>query len=897
VRPVAFVRSLWSNVVRRQGVERDLDAEVRAYVDLLAAEYERSGLAPDLARRRALIETGGIEPVKDASRDAWVGNALATFAREIRYAFRTLRRAPAFLTIAVGTLAIGIGGATAVFTVIKGSLLRPLPAVADPDRLVTIERVDPMTATSESGYPTVSYPDYLDFRARTTALSGIAGFDGGGMVVKDSSGSAREWISYVTENFFTVLGVRPAAGRFFTDPESENVVVLSYALWQRRFGGSPRVIGSTIEMDGHATTVIGVAPPRFIGGMATHEMDIWVPLVVAGRPSPILGFNSMESRRGGLVRLVGRLAPGKTVDDAQRDLAATAAWLAATYPTNRGRTVKVWAGAGMTTEEREEMSRVPTLLAVAVGLLLLIACGNVATLSLVRVAARRRELATRVALGASRAGLVRQVVLEAGVIAVAAAALGMLLARTLVKSATLVQTVVSMSDLDLSVDPRVMSVAVAASTLTTLLISLLPALHVMRLSPGAVLKEGGRVVRGRSLGQRALVAGQVAASLVLLAGAATIFATFQRVMAGHRSFDPHGLTDIGLQLLPELANDSEKELALEQAVLARVSSAPGVEGAAFTTSIPPFQWGFRITVFRRGEEPAANALVGHELDLGTRVNAVEILGSFFDVMRIPVLRGRTFTASDDERAQQVAIVSRSLAETLWPAHDAIGQWIAWPVVGGPPRPPLLVVGVVADTRDVTLSSARPLTMYLHYAQRPGSRPQLVVRGRAGTAVSPAALRRLVASVDPSVGTVGGRTLLDRLEEELHPQRTASAWIAGFGVIALVLAAIGLYGVVSQSVLQRTRELAIRSALGATPRGLFATVLRDGMRPAFTGAVIGVLGVAGSLPLLRSLLNAHTSDVRLGAVAIVVLALALLAATCLPARRASRLDPADALRSD
>ena len=302
-------------------------------------------------------------------------------------------------------------------------------------------------------------------------------------------------------------------------------------------------------------------------------------------------------------------------------------------------------------------------------------------------------------------------------------------------------------------------------------------------------------------------------------------------------------------------------------------------------------------MFRRGEEPPASALVGHELELGTRVSVVDISRSFFDVTRIPVLRGRTFTTSDDERSQRVVVVNRTLAETLWPGRDPIGQWIAWPAIEGPPRPPLRVVGVVADTRDVTLSGKRALTMYLHYEQRPGSRPALIVRGRASTPVSQDGLRRLVASVDPSVAVLGGRTLLDRLQEELRPQRTASAWIAGFGAIALMLAAIGLYGVVSQSVLQRTRELAIRSALGATPRGLFTTVLRNGMRPALTGGVVGALGVAGSLPLLRSLLSAQASDVRLGTIAIVVLAVALLAATCLPARRAARLHPAEALRSD
>ena len=890
MRLIALLRSLWSNLLRRKGVEHDLDAELHAYIDLLAADYERSGVPPDEARRRALVETGGIEQVKEAARDAWVGNAFATLSRELRYALRTLRRSPGFLTIAVGTLAIGIGGATAVFTIIKASLLRPLPAVAEPHRLVTVERVEPRASIAE-----FSYPDYRDLRARTTTLTGLAGFDGTSMAVVDSSGSAREWVSFVSDNFFAVLGVRPAAGRFFTASETEQVTVVGYELWQRRFGGSPSAVGTSIKLDGHDHTIIGVAPPRFVGGMATNEMDVWVPLAIQGRPSPVLEGLNLESRRGGVMRLVGRLAPGKTVDDAQRDLAATAAWLAATYPSNRGRSVVVYAGAGMTTEERDEISRVPMLLSMAVALLLLIACGNVATLSLVRVAARRRELATRVALGASRGGLVRQVMLEAGVIAIAAAAVGILLARTLVRSATIVQTVVSMSDMDLRMDLRVLAVAVVASTLTTILISLLPALHVFRLPPGAVLKDGGRTVRRRSIGQRALVAAQVAASLVLLSSAATILATFQRVLAGHESVDPRGLTDARLE--PPPASDPTRLLALYRAVLARATSEPDVEAAAFSTTVPPFQWGSGATVFRRGEEPAISSLVGRELELGLRVRAVVISASFFDVMRIPLLRGRAFDSGDHERSQPVAIVNRRLADALWSGRDPVGQWIAWPAVEGPPRPPLRVVGVVADTRDVVLSANPPLAMYLPLEQRPGSNPSLILRGRASTPISADAVRRLVAAVDPTVAVLGGRTLIDRLHGELGAQRRASAWIAAFGGIALLLASIGLYGVVAQGVLQRTRELAIRSALGATPRGIFATVLSDGLRPALLGGIVGAFATAASLPLLRSLLSVHASDARLAVVAIVALAIALVAATCLPARRASRLDPASALRSD
>jgi predicted permease len=535
----------------------------------------------------------------------------------------------------------------------------------------------------------------------------------------------------------------------------------------------------------------------------------------------------------------------------------------------------------------------------AVGLLPLIACGNVASLSLVRASARRRERATRVALGASRAALVRQVALEGVVIAAGAGVLGVIIAQALVRSATLVHTVVPLSGVDLSMEPRVLAVALAASALTAMLVSLMPALQIFRVPAGAVLKDGGGAVRRRSAGgQRALVAAQVGASLVLLSAAAIIFSAFQRVLAAHEGFDPRGLTDVGLRVNRSI-HDGAKQAAFYRAVLARAAAEPEIASAAVTSTIPPFQWAMRASVFRRGEEPPPSALIGRELELGLRVNASFVSQEFFDVMRIPLVRGRAFNEGDDERAAPVVIIGRRLAEALWPGEDPIGRFVAWPAVEGRARPPLRVVGVATDTRDVALAGDPPLAMYMPFTQHPGSSPSsLIVRGRGGVPVPASTLRRIVADVDPGVAVSGGRTLLERLREELRPQRTASAWIGVFGAIALLLAAIGLYGVVAQGVLQRTRELAVRSALGATPGGIFAMVLGDGMRLAAIGGLVGGAGAIAALRVLRSLFTGvQAVDMKAAIVAAAMLAVAMLAATYLPARRAARLDPAEALRCD
>lgn len=896
MRPLALLRGLWKSLFRREQAEAELDDELRAYVDLLAAEYERGGLTPEAARRAALVKAGGIEQVKEVTRDVWLGNAFAVAARELRYAGRTLRHSPTYLVIAIATLAIGIGGATAVFTVIKGSLLRPLPAVEDPGRLVAIER-----RTKAGTDAQFSYMDWVDFNTQAAALTGIAGFDGTSMRLEDAAGSDRVWVSFVSDNFFSVLGVLPSAGRTFLpgpgpeNQEREPVVVLGDALWQRRFGRSARAIGSTIKLNGTAHTIIGVAPPRFIGAMATHPMELWVPAVLQGRTGSLSGDLDLAARRDYLFRLIGRLAPGQRLGDAERDLAAIAARFPAVNRASIG-SIQVLPRTGMTAEERTDASRVPRLLAIAVGLLLLIACGNVAGLSLVRTSARRRELATRVALGASRGALVRQVAMEGALVAAGAGVLGVIVAQLLVRSATLMSTVVTVPNADLTLDPRVLTIALLTSTLAAILVSLLPAMQVLRLAPGAVLKDGGGAVRRSMGGQQVLVAGQIAATLVLLSAAAIIASAFQRVLAAHDNLEPGALTDTRLDADAAIKNTAG-QVGFFREVLARVAMEPGVEGTALATTVPPFQWSGSLLVFRQGEEPPPGATVEQRAETGTRVQAIQVSEQFFEVARVPIVRGRGFAATDTRVSEPSVVVSRRLAGLLWPGQDPVGRMLAWPPISGPSRAPLRVIGVADDTRDASLGEA-PLAIYQPITQRHYARLNLLVRGRAGSPVPAATIRRLAASINPGVQVLGGQTLSDRLGSHVRPQRTASAWVGVFAVIALVLAVIGLYGIVAQSVLQRTRELAVRSALGATPVRILATVVGDGMRLVAIGAVVGGLGAVAASHILTSLFaGVRTDDARPAFAAAAVLALVMLVAAYLPARRAARLNHITALRTD
>jgi putative ABC transport system permease protein len=425
----------------------------------------------------------------------------------------------------------------------------------------------------------------------------------------------------------------------------------------------------------------------------------------------------------------------------------------------------------------------------------------------------------------------------------------------------------------------------------------MPSMQVLRVPAGEVLKSfswsaGGR----RSRGLRVLVAVQVGASLVLLVAASMISSAFHRVLTAQDALDPKGLFDAFVDI-GSARRDRPQQLAYYRSLLDHAATDRSVVAATLTSTIPPFQWADHATIFRRGEEPARSALVGHELDLGYHVSAVVISEDFFRVMRVPVVEGREFTAQDDDSAPHVTILSRRLADTLWPGQNPIGGFVAWPAVTGAPRPPLEVVGVARDTQDLE-SGGAPLALYVPFAQQPGRNLALAVRTANDRPFVTADFVRLGASVDPDVNIRGGQTLRDRLESEMAPEHTASVWIAVFGSIALLLAAIGLYGVIAQSVSQRRREFAMRSALGALPRDILAMVLAEGLRVSVLGAVAGVIGSCAAFRLLGSL-DAHVGvgDVPAGFVALGTLMVAVVAATAIPAWRAAAADPVRVLRSE
>jgi putative ABC transport system permease protein len=890
-----MLRALWANLVRRADVETDLDDELRAYLDALSAEYERSGLDPVAARRAARLELGGVDTVKEATRDVWAGNALAGASRELRQTIRSLRRAPVYVVAVVATLGLAIGAATALYTIVKGSLLRPLPAVAEPERLVSIE---PMRGSMP--LYDVSYPDYQDLRAGSPSLASVAAYDGTSMVYRAGNATGRAWVSWVTGDFFTVLGVHPAAGRLLSPSDAAPgttslAVVISHAFWQAHFDGSRDVIGTRLTLDGYPLTIVGVAPPGFVGAMSLHGMEMWIPLTMMGAVSHFT--LPLDSRAETVGRLVGRLAPGRTVEDARRELTVVAARLAATYPEDRGKTVAVYAGAGMTLEEREDASRLPRLLAGAVALLLLIACANVATLSLVRTASRRRELATRLALGASRRSLVARLAVESALLGGVAAVLGVALAWSLVRWGAVVQMIVSMDGMDLTLDRRVLALAILISVGATVLVGIAPSFETWRASAIAVLKDGAGAARRRSRAQRGLVVAQVAASLVLVASAAFVVAAVRRTLRSESGIDARGV--VTTFLTPHDAGlDAAGVRGFYRDVLARVASDPAVDKAAIASTVPPARWAQPGRVFRRGDEPP----IGAPLDQASALRAYvdDVSPGFFDALGIPILVGRDFERGDDAGAAPVAIVSRSLAQALWPNENPIGKLVVRVRTADKVRRALRVVGVAADIRYAGMAAESGPAMYVPYTQGTGELGNLtlIARGRGSRALSDSTLRRIAGEVAPAVSIRSVDLLAAQISGEFAPHRRVSGWLAAFGGIALLLAALGLYGVIAQDVLHRTRELAVRAAIGASPLDLVGLVLRGGVWLTGLGTLVGSLGAIAVVRVLRSMftgLGYLDPRALAGSIALLVLVSAL--AVLVPALRIVRLDAARALRAD
>ncbi len=918
-RLLARLRHFWLDVRHRDHVEHALDAELASYVELLADEKRRAGLSAHDALRAARAEAGDVERVKEHVRAARVDRWLYTALPDLRHAGRTLRRAPGFALIAVATLALGVGGTAGIFAVADAALLRPPAGVREPDRLISLLR-------DERGdtYRNFSHPDFVDLRDAARALEGLTAYRmamlsvGGERDGGERDGAAeRVRGAVVSGSYFGVLGARLALGRPLgagdDRPDAPPAVVLSDAFWRRAFGADPAVLGATLTLNGQTFAVVGVTEPGFVGVAGGEPAHVWVPLSQFRLTMPYLGDAVLADRSAGWLALVGRLRDGASAASAAAELRNAARRLADAYPvTNAGRTVQVLEGAGLYPDDRAEVGDVLGILGGAVALLLAVTCVNVAGLLLVRSAARTREIAARLALGATRTRLARLVLAEGLVIGALAVVPAVVIAWGVARVATALQPASSLlASLQVAPDARVLGAALLLAIATGALVALVPAVRVSRVDPATVLAAtSARAGGSQSRAQRTLVALQVALSAVLIVAAGLTVDALRRAFGADPGYEASrvGLASVDLGLR---RYDAARGTAFYGALLERLRATPGIESATLAKTMPPRDWSSRVSIFTPGEEPPLADLRAREYDYGVQVRLNHVAPDFFATLGIPLLRGRDFTTRDDARAGAaggVAIVSARLARQLWGNADPVGRRISWPTVYGPDstsaRPPLTVVGVAADMRYLSLTDEPPLLLYVPVLHEYDARATIAVRvacSRAepcDPAQGAAAIARAVRAIDPTLPVSDVQTMRRHMENSLWRQRTASAWMLAFGALAVALTSLGAYGVAAQSVAARARELSVRLALGADPSTVARSVVREALTLAAAGLAIGVPAALAATRLVRATIDGATgSSVPHVALAVGAVVVATLAACVAPARRAARANPAAALRSE
>jgi predicted permease len=824
---------------------------------------------------------------------------LTDLRRDFRYAVRTLFREPGFTAVVVITLALGIGATASIFSAVDAVLLKSAP-VADPDRMVSVYTARTAQATTNPNdglqVGVSSYPDYADLRD-SGVFDSLATFAGITLSLDDDGVTERIDAEVVSGNYFDVLGVRPAVGRAFSPDEDRigspvRVVVLSHRIWQQRFGGDAGIVGQSITLNAAAYIVIGVAPRGFQSSELGDVSDAWVPMALqedvrppsAGALRQRLGSARMLGVRD--VRwldMVGRLRAGTSVADAAAALDVIGRRLAAAYPeSNRDMSataVPLGEGPGLRTEARPVLG----LLGAAVTLVLMIACANVASLLLARAVTRRREVAVRIAIGAGRAQLVRQWLTESVLLGVLGAAGALIVASW---GAPILHGFGIPEGVDLSLNPRVLAFTFATGVATGLTFGLAPVLQLMRRDTLTALRdEGGAVATGaRATRVRScFVVLQVALSLVLLVGAGLFLRTLQQAYAvdlGYR-VDRMLVADID----PDDSYSLEAGQALYADLLDRLNATPGVVAAGAA----------RVTVLSGSARMVSVSVDGQPLR-PDRSNVILVRANvvserYLNALGIPVVRGRGFRASDVQTSPRVAIVSRSLADRLWPNADPIGQSML-------SMSRLDVVGVVPDTVYLSATERDPRPFfYLPLAQNYESAVTLHVRTAGDPMAILPVLRRVVRDVDPRLAVTRPRRLVDEFRRSMTEQRTMATFVGLLSAVALLLAAVGLYGVLAYATRQRTTEVGLRLALGATPYSILNLIVMRGARLVGIGAVLGLAGAFIGVRFVRSrLFGVEPTDPVTWLAVSAVLVLVGVAACAVPARRAMRIDPAVALRS-
>ena len=851
---------------RRRGLDRELAAEIEAHIEERADELMESGMDSADALLAARAQFGNRTSLLEQSREVWSFPLLESILRDLRIGVRALRHAPLFTAAAVATLALGIGANTAVFSVLDAVLLKPLP-FPDSDRIVMLWEHPPKTiVTASLGTRNQQNPaspsNFLAWRDRTHSFEAMAAINR----------------PVVSADFFRILNVRPLLGRTFDAsedvPKGRRVVVLGYELWRSRFGSDPHVEGRRMPILGELHTIIGVMPQGF--DLAFAHSDFWAP----ARITP-----ATAADQGRYIDVIAKLKPGVSMASAQADLENVARQIAAERPeTNRG-----WSAGIISLYEQTtgEVSTALWLLFGAVTFVLLIAAGNVASLLLMRGTERQREIALRAALGASRFRIVSQLLTESLLLSLAGGVVGIGLAVFGLRAAVASLPALALPRLEgVGINPRVLAFSLALSFLTTLVFGLAPAMAFARTGANAALKAGlDRVTLRSSRFRRMLVVTEVALSLVLLAGAGLLARSFLNQVGVNRGFRIDHILTMRMFFAPSRYWDDHRRSRYLDEILSRVRALPGVQSAS-SVNLLPMTGIVSGSGFRRLDRPEPAPGTGPTADF------VIVSPQYFAVMGIPLLSGRDFNRYDTITTEPAVVVNQAFADKFFPGENPLGKHLGlnWNVEHG------VIVGVAANARQTSLSISPQPTLFLEQAQGPMYFAALVVRTGSSPAALSLAVQRTVHAVDRDQEITDVENMEQVVAQSVARPRLEAYLLGVFAVLALVLAAIGLYGLLAYSVAQRTREIGIRMALGADAGRLVSGVVRDGLGLMLAGIVAGLVAALALTRLLASLLYEVRPADPLTFAGVCALLLAVgISAAWVPARRVVRVDPARSLR--
>ena len=881
--------SWWHSLTRRQQHDQDLDEEVRAFVDLVTDEKANAGLPPAQARREAMLHLGGVEQVKEQVREVRAGAWLETFFQDIRYGARILRGNLGFSLLVVLTLAFGIGVNTAIFSVVYGVLLRPLP-YANGGELVVLHQE---AANANFANVPFSVKEVADYRDHSSSMAALVEYHSMAFLLFGNDVAERVDTGVVSANFFDVLGVKPLLGRTFVandeSPKADAVLVLSYRYWQTRHGGDRDIIGKVFQMNSRPHTVIGVLPP-----IPQYPQDNDVYMTTSACP-----FRSsaaaIENRQARLLTVFGRLKSGVPIQTARANLATVANQIATAYPDAYPKAYGYTIAAAPLQQELTQRARTTLLVLLgAAGFVLLIACANVANLLLSRLLKRERELAVRSALGATRARIIRQLLTETVLLSMTGGALGLLLASPTLALLVHFAERFTPRAAEVRIDGVVLTFTLVVSVLSGLLFGFAPALssghHV-----SDSLKRSNNQASG-SLGRRrlrdGLVVMQIAVSFMLLIGAGLMIRSFLRLI----DVDPGFSADrvLTLRITPNFARYSRRPQleSLSTEILRRARAVGGVESAASTTNFP-----FSHLAMTQGPGNVEFQVEGHPISKGDMQPAVDLTyvsTLYFETIRQPLLQGRTFTEHDTMEAPAVAVINQTMARHRWPTEDPVGKRISF----DEGKKWITVVGIIGDAKEYGLDHPMGDEVYTPTEQSPPFASNLVVR----TSMPPENIYPLIRStlhdLDPELA-LDQMATLDRLRDEsIASPRVTTLLLGMFAALALVISASGIGGILALSVSQRTHELGIRMALGQPTSSVMQMVVREGLVVTVIGTVLGLIGSIALGRLLSTLLyDTSVTDVVTFAAVSVVFAAVAAVACFVPARRVTLIDPFAALRQE